>query len=269
MGLPPGNRLYTPLRENGEALVMPDAGLVLTRKLAEILHVRPGDTLRLRPLTGRRVEVRAVVTGVADSFFGLSAYADIRYLSRLLGEAEAANTVLGELQPGATARPLLEELKTRPTVVGIGERLRAFTLLEESFGETMGAMIGVMVLFSGTIAFGSVLNAALVSLSERQREVATLRTLGYRAGQVARLFGWESLLLNGAGLLVGLIAGVGLAHLISVAYSTELYRFPAVILPATLLLSALVVTLFVTAAQLILFRIIRRLDWLAVLNVRE
>lgn len=269
IGLPPGNRLYTPLGSNGEPLVMPDAGLVLTRKLAEILHVKPGDILRLRPLIGRRVEVAAVVAGIVDSFFGLTAYADIRYFSRLLGEAGAVNTVLGALQPGATPEALLDELKRRPTVVGIGERLRAFTLMEESFGETMGVMIGVMVLFSGTIAFGSVLNAALVSLSERRREVATLRTLGYRAGQVTGLFAGESLLLNGAGLLAGLVAGTGLAHLLSIAYSTELYRFPVVILPGTLLLSAVLVALFVIAAQLILLRLVRRLNWLAVLNVKE
>ncbi len=269
MGLPRGNRLYTPLGGDGAPLVMPDAGLVLTRKLAEILHAKPGDTLWLRPLIGQRVAVDAVVAGVTDSFFGLSAYADIRYLSRLLGEAQAANTVLGALQPGASPDALLDELKRRPTVVGIGERLRAFTLMEETFGETMGAMIGVMVLFSGTIAFGSVLNAALVSLSERQREVATLRTLGYRAGQVAQLFAGESLLLNGTGLLAGLAAGAGLAHLLSIAYSTELYRFPAVILPSTLSYSAILVALFVIAAQLTLFRLIRRLDWLAVLNVKE
>ena len=48
MGLPRGNRLYTPLGGDGEPLVMPDAGLVLTRKLAQILHARPGDSLRLR-----------------------------------------------------------------------------------------------------------------------------------------------------------------------------------------------------------------------------
>jgi putative ABC transport system permease protein len=269
MGLPPGNRLYTPLGGDGEPLVMPDAGLVLTRKLAEILHVRPGDTLLLRPLVAQRMEVTAVVAAVTDSFFGLCAYADIRYLSRLLGEAEVANSVLGALQPGTTPEALLDELKRRPTVVGIGERLRAFTLMEESFGETMGAMIGVMVLFSGTIAFGSVLNAALVSLSERQREVATLRTLGYLAGQVAKLFAGESLLLNGTGILAGLVGGVGLAHLLSIAYSTELYRFPAVILPGTLSFSAVLVALFVIAAQLILFRLIRHLDWLAVLNVKE
>lgn len=269
MGLPPGGRLYTPLGHDGQPLVIPDAGLVLTRKLAEILHAQPGDSLRLRPLIGRRVEVEAVVSGVTDNFFGLSAYADIRYLSRLLGEAQAANTVLGALQPGTTPDALLDELKKRPTIVGIGERLRAFALLEESFGETMGAMIGVMVFFSGTIAFGSVLNSALVSLSERQREVATLRTLGYRSGQVSGLFVGEGLLLNGAGVVAGLFAGVGLAHLLSLAYSTELYRFPAVILPGTLLLSALLVVLFVVAAQLILFRMVRRLDWLAVLNVKE
>ena len=269
MGLPPGNHLYTPLGGDGKPLVMPDAGLVLNRKLAEILHAKPGDSLRLRPLIGRRVEVVAVVAGVTDSFFGLTAYADIRYLSRLLGEAETVNTVLGVLQPGAPPEALLDELKRRPTVLGIGERLRAFTLMEESFGETMGAMIGVMVLFSGTIAFGSVLNAALVSLSERQREVATLRTLGYHPGQLARLFAGESLLLNGTGLLAGLVAGVGLTHLLSIAYSTELYRFPAVILPETLLLSAALVALFLIAAQLIIFRLIRRLDWLAVLNVKE
>jgi putative ABC transport system permease protein len=268
-GLPPGNRLYTPLGGDGEPLAMPDSGLVLARKLAEILHVKPGDTLRLRPLIGRRMEVTAVVAGVTDSFFGLSAYADIRYLSRLLGEAEAANIVLGALQQGTTSEALLDELKRRPTVVGIGERVRAFTLMEESFGETMGAMIGVMVLFSGTIAFGSVLNASLVSLSERQREVATLRTLGYRAGQVAKLFAGESLLLNGSGILAGLVGGVGLAHLLAIAYSTELYRFPAVILPETLVLSALLVVLFVIAAQAILYRLIHRLDWLAVLNVKE
>ena len=77
------------------------------------------------------------------------------------------------------------------------------------------------------------------------------------------------MLLNGAGLLAGVIAGIGLAHLLSIAYSTELYRFPLVILPATLLLSAVLVALFVIAAQLILLRLIRRLDWLAVLNVKE
>jgi HlyD family secretion protein len=60
-----------------------------------------------------------------------------------------------------------------------------------------------------------------------------------------------------------------LAHLLSIAYSTELYRFPAVILSKTLVLSAFLVVLFVIAAQTILYRLIHRLDWLAVLNVKE
>jgi putative ABC transport system permease protein len=269
IGLPRDNRLYTPLDAQGEPIVVPGAGLILASKLAEILRVEPGDTLRLRPLIGRRTEVRAAVAGTADTFLGLAAYADIDYLSRLLGEDEVVNTVLGRLYPGAPPTALLDALKQRPAVVGLGERRRALEQLNATFGETMGIMIGVLVLFAGIIAFGSVLNAALVSLSERRREVGTLRVVGYSPGQIARIFAGESLLLNGIGLLLGLGAGIGLAHLLAQAYSTELYRFPAVILPGTLLLSAALMAGFIVLAQLLVYRLVRRLDWLAVLNVRE
>jgi putative ABC transport system permease protein len=269
IGLPPGGRLFTPLDPAGHPIPIPEHGLVLTRKLAEILHVRPGDTLRLRPLIGWRVEVTAPVAALVDSYLGLTAYADLDYLSRLLGEETVGNQVLGKQADASQTDALLEALKQRPSVVGIGERRRALDQIEATFGATMGAMIGIMVLMAGAIAFGSVLNAVLVSLDERRREVGTLRVLGYFPGQVAGLFAGESLLLNALGIALGLYAGVGLAHAIAAAYSTELYRFPAVILPATLVLSAVVMAAFVGLAQLVVYRLVRRLDWLAVLNVRE
>ena len=154
-------------------------------------------------------------------------------------------------------------------MVGIGERTRALTQLDESFGETMGIAISVMVLFAGLIAFGSVLNTALVSLSERRREVGSLRVLGYTPAQVARIFSGESLLLNGFAIALGLLAGVGLAHLLAYAYNTELYRFPAVIYPVRFLLTAALMAVFVRLAQLIIYGTIRRMDWLEVLKVKE
>ncbi|BCG65667.1 MAG: hypothetical protein methR_P3519 [Methyloprofundus sp.] len=123
----------------------------------------------------------------------------------------------------------------------MSERLKGLKQLQQTFGETIGAMIGILVLFAGAIAFGSVLNASMVSLSERQREVGTLRVLGYAPAEVSRLFANESLLLNSLGILLGLLLGIVFTHLISDAYSTELYRFPAIILPETLVYSALLV----------------------------
>jgi putative ABC transport system permease protein len=268
-GLTRGNRLYTPLDGAGQPISIPEEGLILDKKLSQILDARPGDMLRLRPLIGQRRTVSAPVVGTAETFLGVSAYADIEYLSRLLGEDWAANVIHGRTFRGAEPSRFLAALKKRPFVIGLGERMRALTQMDEQFTEMMTASIAVLILFSGLIAFGSVLNAALVSLSERRRDVGTLRVLGYAPGQVARIFSGESLLLNALGIALGLAGGIGLAHLFAMAYNTELYRFPAIVYPSRLWQATALMAVFLGLAQLIVYRMIRVLDWLDVLKIKE
>jgi len=154
-------------------------------------------------------------------------------------------------------------------VTGVSERTRALIQLDETFGETMGTMMSIMVLFAGLIAFGSVLNTALVSLSERQREVGTLRVLGYSPANINRIFSGESLVVNVVGIILGLVFGIILAKSLSLAYSTELYRFPAIVYPWRLAMCAVIMVVFISAAQLIIYRLIRTLKWLEVLKIME
>jgi len=177
--------------------------------------------------------------------------------------------VLGNVFGGSDPAAMLPALKKRPAVVGISERSRALSQLHETFGKMMGTVISIMVLFAGLIAFGSVLNTALVSLSEREREVGSLRVLGYTPAQILEVFSGESLLVNGFGIALGLMGGVGFAHLLSRAYETELYRFPVVIRASQFLVGALLMTAFVGLAQLLVYRMIRRLPWLDVLKIKE
>ena len=163
----------------------------------------------------------------------------------------------------------MAELRRRPAIVGLGERTRSLTQIYDTFGKTMQTQLVIMILFAGLIAFGSVLNASIVSLSERRREVGTLRVLGYTPLQVGSIFSGESYLLNGFGLLLGLGAGVGLTHLLAMAFDTELYRFPAIVFPSRVLWTVLVMFIFVTAAQWVVHRMIRALPWLEVLSVKE
>ena len=81
--------------------------------------------------------------------------------------------------------------------------------------------IGVLVLFAGIIFFGSIVNSSLVSLAERQREVATLRALGMGPWEVGGIFLRESLLVNLVGTLLGLPFGYLLVQLTSWAYAEE------------------------------------------------
>ena len=268
-GLLPGMRLLTPLDSAGNPVPIPESGLVLTKKLAEILGVQAGDRLRFRPLIGTREETSAPVVQVIESYLGLGAYADLRYLSSLIGEEWVANTILLQMEPSRSDAPIVRELRRRPAVVGMSRRLRALHQIDATFAATMGAILSILVLFSGAIAFGSVFNAALVALSERHREVGTFRVLGYAPNQIARVFAGESLILNGIGIALGLVAGVGLTHLLSMAYNTELYRFPTMIRNVRFFQTAGLMIVFVSLAQIIIFRLVHRLNWLEVLKVKE
>ncbi|NQU42730.1 ABC transporter permease, partial [bacterium] len=269
IGLREGNRLHTPLDAAGQPVRPPKRGLLLSRKLAEILDVARGDVLQFRPLIGRREMAEAQVAGIVETFLGLAAYADAEYLAGLIGENQAANRFLLDTWTEAASEPLLAELRRRPAVIGYSERRRDLRQIREVFSQNMGAMISIMVLFSALIAFGAVLNAALVSLNERRREVGTLRVLGYTTRQVWGIFSGESAVINGVGIFVGLFAGIGLARLLSRAYDTELYRFPILIPPERFWQTVLIMIVFVGAAQLLILWMIRKLDWLAVLQVKE
>ena len=127
-------------------------------------------------------------------------------------------------------------------------------------------LAGLLVLFASGIAVASIM---YVAVSERQREIGSLRVLGYFPSQITRIFSGESLLLSAFGILLGAAGGVGLAHLVAWAYNTELYRFPAVIYPSRLLASAGLMIVFVVSAQLIVYRLVCRLAWLEALKVKE
>jgi putative ABC transport system permease protein len=268
-GLVQGNRLYTPLDQSGSKIQIPDAGLVLSRKLAEILEVDVGDEILVQPLFGERRKVAARVAALAETYVGLAAIADIEYLSRLIGEEWAANVVLTSSFEGANDDRYMARLKEQRAVIGATRRLEALEQFEEAFSKANAIIIGIFVLFAMVIGFGSVLNSSLVSLSERQRETATLRVLGFTTAQVARIFALESIILYGIGALVGLYAGVLYVDFLTVAYSSELFRFPAVLRTERFVQTTILMFLCIGGAQLLVRQLVVKLPWLEIMKVKE
>lgn len=269
VGLPRENRLFTPLDLGNEPIVIPEGGLVLTDKAADLLGVGVGDTVALRPLIGRRERVEAPVVAVVRSYLGVSAYANIEYLSRLIGEDLVANSILATSSQAGLWDDLYTEVKERPDVVGISNRQRAIQQMRETFIQNMKVSITVLILFAGLIAFGSVLNTALVSLSEREREVGTFRVLGYSPAEIASILRGEQVILSALGIVLGVFAGIGLTHLIAVAYDTDFMRLPVVIYPSRIAIAAGLMVVFISLAQALVYGYIRKLPWLDALKVKE
>jgi putative ABC transport system permease protein len=139
----------------------------------------------------------------------------------------------------------------------------------DTIGEQMLIFIGLFAAFAAALGIGVAYNSARIALSERSRELATLRVLGFTRGEISYVLLAELALLAAVALPLGCVVGRGLTMLIARAFDTELFRMPMVIDASTYGL-AVVFALAATAASAALVRRrIDRLDLIAVLKTRE
>ena len=269
-GLAPTARLTIPRDSQGRAIRVPPSGLLMNRKLAELLRLKRGDLVWMEPVQGLRRERTVRLEAIDDSFLGTAVYADIRYLSRLVGEELAVSGV--QLATDGDRRhlaALYRELKELPALEAVSARGDMIEALETTVVRNMWVFIGMLVLFAGILFFGSILNASLVSLAERRREIATLRVLGYSPWQIGRMLLRETMIVTLLGTLLGMPVGYLLSVATSAAYDTEMFRFPVVASAGTWVWTLVLAVLFGLAAHGFVQLAIHRMDWLEALQAKE
>jgi putative ABC transport system permease protein len=251
-----------------DAVPLPPDGMLLSRKLAEVLGARPGDVLTVEVLEGAR-PVRGVrVAGTVDELIGLGVYMDLGAAARLLGETRTANGARLAVDPRAID-DLYARLKQMPTVAGVALREVSLQGFLDTIARNMLISTAVMVLFACVIAAGVVYNGARIALSEHAIELASLRILGFTRGEVGAMLLAEQAIVTAAAIPVGCLIGYGLAAAVVAAFSGEVYRIPLVISARTYLVAAgVVIASAVVSGALVLYRL-RRFDLVAVLKTRE
>jgi len=268
-GLKPGSKLTIPRDLAGRAIRIPPTGLAMSRKMSQLLNVKPGDRVTILPTRGRRDPLLVPVAELSDSYIGMAVYADIDYLSRLVGEEFAVTGVQLAIDGGDASRAsLYRELKQLPTVQSVNVRADTIRNLQ-TIVETQRIFISLVVIFAGVIFFSSLLNASLIALAERKREVATFRVLGYTEWQVGGLFLRESLVINTLGTILGLPLGYGLAWGLSLVYDTEMFRFPLIAPPWVWFMTMVMAGVFALTAHAVVQRSVSKLDWLDASKTKE
>lgn len=246
----------------------PRDGVILTGKLADILGVRAGDVLRVEVLEAQRPVREVAVAGRVDELLGLNAYMEAGALHRLMREQGSWSGAF--LRVDAGSAPVLNaELKRMPAVAGASSRLAMLASFESTLARSFGIFTSVLVVFASVIACAMVYNAARISLSERGRELASLRVLGFTRDEVATLLLGEQALLTLLALPVGFWIGGRLNAAIASAYQWELFRLPLVTSGRSYVFAVVVIVLAALASAAIVRRRLDRLDLVAVLKTRE
>ena len=253
---------------NGGAMRLPPDGLVLSLKLAEVLGARVGDTITVEVLDGRRRVADVRVSGIVEEYMGTSAYMDIDAVRRLGGEGDTLTGAFLQVDASMTDR-LYDRLKEIPAVAGVALKRTSIESFNKTLKDTFYVMIFFNLLFSSVIAMGVVYNAARVSLSERSRELASLRVLGFTRGEISFILLGELAVVTVMAIPVGMLLGYSFAGLLVAAFNTELYRFPLVVSTRTFAYAASSVLVAATISGFAVRSRLDHLDLVAVLKTRE
>ncbi len=267
-GFSPGSRLNRALDPTGKPLPIPPDGLLMSAKLAEILAVKPGETVSLEVQEGRRPREEVVVQGLITDFSGLRAYMDLDALHRLMQEGETVSGAHVAVDAAQWAE-FYEAVKEAPRVAGLGIKAAVRDSFRTTTAESINLIQGIYFLFSIIVSFGVVYNSARIALSERGRDLATLRVVGFSNREVAGVLIGELAMLTLVALPVGLWIGGQLAALIVASASTESIRLPLILTPRTYATAVLIVLLSAGVSFAVVGRGIRKLDLLGVLKARD
>jgi putative ABC transport system permease protein len=247
---------------------LPAEGVLLTAHLAEKLAVRPGDTLTIEVMEGARPVRQVKVAGVVDEMLGMSAYLELPALNRLMQEGGTISGAYLTVDP-REREGLYVRLKRLPAVTGVGVRDVSLRGFETTVAESFWISISTLITFACIIAFGVIYNGARIALSERGRELASLRILGFSRGEVATMLLGEQALLTLLAIPLGAAFGFGVCALLALRFESDLFRLPLVVSAQTYLFAFLTVAASAVASGLAVRRRLDRLDLVQVLKTRE
>jgi putative ABC transport system permease protein len=268
VGLEPEAHLQRPLDRSGAPAPRPEHGLVMSAKLAEVLGARLGDLITVQVLQGRRPTFEAPLEALVDDYVGTSAYMNREMLSRMMRETD---TLSGAVLTADASQhdTLYRELKEMPLVASVTIKLAALRSFEKTIAENILRMRMFNLVFATIIAFGVVYNGARVSLSERSRELASLRVLGFTRAEISLILLGELATLTVLAIPVGLALGYALASLACWALESETQRFPLVVERSTFGFATTVIFIATMSTSLVVRRLLDRLDLVAVLKTKE
>ena len=259
------NRL---LDDQGRAVSMPEDGLLMSAMLAKVLGAEIGDEVEVEVLEGRRPTLYIPIRGLVTDFAGVAAYMDISALRRAMMEGDTVNGAYLALDHSRWD-DFMRALKDTPAAAVVMVKRDQLAAFRDTTGQSIGIIRKLYFVLATIVAFGVVYNSARIALSERSRELATLRVVGFSLAEVRGVLVGELAILVLLALPFGLLFGRGLALFIMSSFSTETVRLPIVIQSSTYSIAILVVVTASVLSFALVSRMIAQLDMVGVLKARD
>ena len=252
---------------SGSLLELPDEGMLVTNNASQVLGLEQGGSAVLQDSSLEQRD--ALVAGVSQSYLGNYAYLSEEAYEDLFGAgAYEPNAVLVQLADGVDGPAFADELSQDSMYLSVVSTRE----LEDSFASSfqlINTVVAVILVMAAALAFVVLFTLSTTNISERERELATIKVLGFRRREVHHYVNKETLILTGIGIVFGLIAGPPLGGVLLGSLNMPGIAFPTHIEWYSMIICAVLPFAFALIVDAITNRTLDRIDMIGALKSVE
>ena len=242
--------------------------IILSDKLAELLNVEEGETIKLDGIGDSIQEVK--VSNITENYISHYVYMSKELYNKLYDEEYKPNVLLVEDNnlTKEQEEKITSELLDSGKVSGVSLNKTIMTTLDETLS-SLNYVVVILIVSAGLLAFVVLYNLANVNISERIRELATIKVLGFYDKEVYNYISRETVILTVIGIALGLVAGYFLNYYIIRTCEINMLRFAKVINPLSYLYAILITVAFTLIVNVITYFALKKIDMISSLKSVE
>lgn len=248
--------IYLNLRayQTGETMIPDQSGMILTAKLADLLDLKVGDTICLRMTDNRIKEIR--VSGIAENYALHFGYVTESFYEQEFGEKNPENMILFNLKDYADKTDFAETVVQDERYLGLSYLSDSVQMFSKSM-HSIDTVILMLIIFAGGLAITVLYTLASINITERTREIATLRVLGFSDAETSEYIFRENVVSVVTGILAGWLMGIFLHRFVVTTAEIDLVMFNRALAWHSYLISSVITAGFALLVNFVLhFRII-------------
>lgn len=216
-------------------------GAIITEKLGTMLGLKAGDTLTLRDSDNRTYALE--IAGVSENYASHFVYISAEYYEEIFGKAPEYNAVIVDLADRDDWAATSEKLLAGGTVQMVSSDAELLAQYM-NITDNLGYVVAVLIVSAGLLAFVVQYNLSNINITERTREIATLKVLGFYDSEVSAYIYRESVILTILGTGLGLLLGTALTRFVVSTAEVDSIMFGRNIYWPSFLMATLITFLF-------------------------
>ena len=254
--------------KNNNSLELPVDGILLTDKVAQLLDVKEGDTITLKDSDNNEKQVK--ISNVVENYVYHYIYMSKDMYENLYDKVFTSNVILARNvdSPTEDEDTLVRNLMDEPEVASVTRISTSMNMMNDTM-KSLNYVVIILIVSAGLLAFVVLYNLSNVNISERIRELATIKVLGFYDKEVYLYVTRETVILTAIGILLGLVAGYFLDFFIMETCEINLLRFTKVVAPISYVFAALITIIFAIIVNVVTYFALKKIDMIESLKSVE